>query len=316
MPVFISIIIPLYNKEHYIRATLNSVLNQTFSNFEIIIVNDGSTDNSLELVKAIKDNRIRIFTIKNQGVSYARNYGIKKATGKLIAFLDADDFWFSNHLEVLERLYSKFPEAALFCTAYQKKIKNTIIPSYYNTIPSAKNWMGIIDDYFLASTVNCIAWTSAVMITKEHVTKLNGFDETITMGAGEDIDLWLRCALKYPIAFSNTVTAYHILNADNRLSNSDTETRNFINLDKYENQAKTNSSLKKYLDLNRFSIAIKFKLANNQEMANKFSNNIDSKNLNYKQKIILSCNTKIIKQLIRLQKFFRSQHVFLSAFKG
>ncbi|QYS90674.1 glycosyltransferase family 2 protein [Flavobacterium covae] len=88
-----SVIIPLYNKENYIYNTLISVINQTYTYFEIIIVNDGSTDKSLEIVKNINDSRIKIFEQNNKGVSSARNLGIKNATGSLIAFLDADDLW-------------------------------------------------------------------------------------------------------------------------------------------------------------------------------------------------------------------------------
>ena len=98
MPFF-SVIIPLYNKEKYIKNTLKNVLKQTFKNFEIIIINDGSTDNSLKEAQLVSDNRITIYTQKNSGVSDARNFGIKKARGEYIALLDADDIWNTNHLE-------------------------------------------------------------------------------------------------------------------------------------------------------------------------------------------------------------------------
>ena len=91
MPVF-SIIIPLYNKEKYIQNTIESALHQTFTDFEIIVVNDGSTDSSLAIVEQIEDSRIKIFSTKNGGVSKARNYGIEKAQSDLIAFLDSRRF--------------------------------------------------------------------------------------------------------------------------------------------------------------------------------------------------------------------------------
>ena len=103
MPFF-SIIIPLYNKEKFIENTIQSALNQTFLDFELIVVNDGSTDGSLELVKAFKDQRIKIYSIRNDGVSKARNFGIQKASTNLIVLLDADDLWKSNHLEELYNL--------------------------------------------------------------------------------------------------------------------------------------------------------------------------------------------------------------------
>src|SRR5262245_2597869 len=107
MPFF-SVIIPLYNKENYIRNTLKCVLEQSFTDFEIIIVNDGSTDNGLKVVKEFTDSRIVIEEQTNKGVSAARNLGIEKAAGTMIALLDADDYWFPNHLEVLHALHTDF----------------------------------------------------------------------------------------------------------------------------------------------------------------------------------------------------------------
>ena len=97
----ISIVIPLYNKGFIISETLDSVLAQTFTDFEIIIVNDGSTDNGFEIVSQFSDKRIKLFQQQNKGAAAARNLGIEKATGELIAFLDADDYWYPNHLEVV-----------------------------------------------------------------------------------------------------------------------------------------------------------------------------------------------------------------------
>ena len=102
--VFFSVVIPLYNKANYIENTLKSVLDQTFTDYEIIVINDGSTDESEAVVRQFNDKRIQIFHQKNQGVSVTRNLGIEKSTGKLIAFLDADDYWLPNHLQELAYL--------------------------------------------------------------------------------------------------------------------------------------------------------------------------------------------------------------------
>ena len=102
-----SIIIPVYNKGNHIQNTINSVLNQTNQDFEIIVVNDGSTDHSLDVIKSINDKRIKLFTLENKGVSHARNFGLTKASSEFIAFLDADDYWLPNHLETFLILYNK-----------------------------------------------------------------------------------------------------------------------------------------------------------------------------------------------------------------
>lgn len=94
-----SIIIPLYNKADYVAETLRSVLNQTYNYYEVIVVNDSSTDNSLEIVSSFHDKRIHVYTKKNEGVSAARNYGIMHAKHDYIAFLDADDIWDIDYLE-------------------------------------------------------------------------------------------------------------------------------------------------------------------------------------------------------------------------
>jgi len=124
MPPYFSIVIPLYNKANHIKNTLQSVLDQTFTSFEIIIINDGSTDNSLGVVKAFINERILVFSIENKGVSYARNFGVAKATTELIVFLDADDTWKPHHLEDLKELHEEFPNCGMYAKAYVRKFKN------------------------------------------------------------------------------------------------------------------------------------------------------------------------------------------------
>lgn len=314
MKPLISVIIPLYNKEKHIKKTIFSVLDQTFNNFEIIVVNDGSTDNSLKALDTIKDKRLNIFSTINQGVSKARNYGISKATGKFIAFLDADDIWFNHHLEDLKKLQKQFPNCGLYCKAYFKKEGNLEIPSRYNFIPNNTPWKGIVEDYFNASIINNIAWTSAVMVPKSVLEALSGFDEKITLGAGEDTDLWIRIALKYNVAFSNKISAIHMLDSINRISNSNTNLRRFINLNQYNNSAKGNSSLKKFLDLNRYSIAIQYKLINNNKKAQEYIREIDFTSLNKKQIFLLKQNNFILKRIVKLTNLLKKLGVNLSSF--
>ncbi|MHA7941661.1 glycosyltransferase family 2 protein [Formosa sp. 3Alg 14/1] len=315
MKAFFSVVIPLYNKQNHIKNTIDSVLKQGFIDFEIIIINDGSTDQSLDVINSISDSRLHIYTIKNQGVSFARNYGVNKATTNHIAFLDADDTWEHNHLESLYNLYQVYPGCGLYCTAYQKRMHDVIIPSTYFGIPNSKAWSGVITDFFEASTINCIAWTSAVSIPKHIFLSVKGFDNRIKTGPGEDIDLWIRLALKHPVAFTNTVTATHNLLAENRLSNSNKDLKSYIDLDQYEPFIAQHTSLKKYLDLNRFALALMFKV-NSDELA--FKNcveKMDLTNINWKQKVLLKCNRSTLLLAKRLQLFLKSSHLHFSAFK-
>ena len=315
MQPFFSIVIPLFNKENFISDTIESALNQSFEDFEIIVVNDGSTDNSLRKVEAIKDSRIKLYSIKNQGVSHARNYGISKAKADYICFLDADDLWYKNHLKQLNTLLKKEPNCGLYTSAYHKKIGKMFKKSIYNNIPNQQNWSGVVDNYFESSLVNSIAWTSAVMVPKHIFDTIGLFDENITLGAGEDIDLWIRIALNHPVAFNNTVSAIHNLDAENRITNSNTNLRQFLDLDKYEKHTKKHNYLRRYLDQNRFSFGIQYKLAGNNIKAKEYFNKIDVDNLNSKQKILIKSNVFVLRTLIRFQKLLRRFNINLTAFK-
>jgi glycosyltransferase involved in cell wall biosynthesis len=109
----ISVIIPAYNSEKTILATITSVQNQTFTDWEIIIINDGSTDNTLEVVEKIQDERIKIYSYENGGLSTARNRGITQAKGEFISFLDADDLWSPDKLELQLKALQENPTAGV-----------------------------------------------------------------------------------------------------------------------------------------------------------------------------------------------------------
>ncbi|MDE7402182.1 MAG: glycosyltransferase [Muribaculaceae bacterium] len=198
----ISIVIPLYNKEKQIAETLQSVAAQTITDYEVVVVDDGSTDRSAEIVEnhAKSDPRIRLIHQSNAGVSAARNRGIEEARGEFIALLDADDQWDSDYLETQQSLREKYPECRVFATNYRLldgngHIKDTIITNikFDNT--------GILDNYFqVASGSNCPVWTSAVMIRRDALLSIGGFPKGIK--AGEDLLTWARLACRYKIAYS------------------------------------------------------------------------------------------------------------------
>lgn len=314
MSPFFSIVIPLYNKEKHIEKTLQSVFDQTFQDFEILVVNDGSTDQSLKVTENITDRRIHIISIKNSGVSHARNVGISKAKADFVAFLDADDLWKKDHLENLRQLIKDFPDCGLYATAYIKQTKETFLECNFKGIPNKGDWSGVVEDYFQSSIYNSIAWASAVAIPKKTFEEVGFFDEKITLGAGEDTDMWIRIALKRPVAFNNKISAIHNLYAENRLSNSNTNLRQFINLDKYEEKAKNNPSLKKYLDINRFSIGLKYMLVGNKDKAKSYFEKIDKYNLNGKQKLLVNQPKEVLKLLIVVQNMLRKMNIQLTPF--
>ena len=312
MPL-ISIVIPLYNKERFIKETLDSVFNQSFTDYEIIIVNDGSTDSSVFIVNAIDDQRITVLSNQNKGVSYARNFGISKANSDLIALLDGDDLWEPNHLENLYNLYEKFPDCGLYATAYNKKYFNgEKIKASYNGL--AKEYFGIIEDYFSASIKDSIAWTSAVLIPMKTFRKVGVFDEE--MRSGQDTDLWIRIALKDSVAFSSIASSNKIILAPKyHLSYSTNRIDRLKLFEKFKAVELPTTSFKKYMDLNRFSVAIERKIAKDYINYRRLRNGIDPLNLNFKQRIILNMPSILIGLLKRLQNTLLRCNIYLSPFK-
>lgn len=214
----ISIIIPLYNKENHIRRAVQSVLDQTVSDFELLVVDDGSTDGSAKVVEKFTDTRIRLLRQENGGVSAARNFGITKAQNELIAFLDADDKWKPRFLETILELRDKYPYAGAYTTSYEiYKPNGTIVSPKYIGIPKTP-WEGIIPDYYYSSLGSSPICSSVVTIPKVVFDNVGLF--SVGEHMGEDLEMWFRISLKYPIAFSNFNGGTYFKDADNRLCKS------------------------------------------------------------------------------------------------
>ena len=200
-----SIITPLYNKEKYIADTIDSVLAQTFKDYELIIVNDSSTDQSVEIVQSYTDSRICLYTKPNGGVSSARNYGIAKAKGEIVCFLDADDLWHATYLESLNINIEKYPEAGFFCGAFECFRDNPTNVFLESNLKTIKRYESQIVDFFTESYSKggSIALTSAVAVRKVILLQLDYiFLEGINMG--EDVDLWFRIASITDTVYNNT----------------------------------------------------------------------------------------------------------------
>jgi glycosyltransferase involved in cell wall biosynthesis len=242
----ISVVIPLYNKEKNIVETVHSVLNQTYKDFELIIVNDGSTDRSIDLVNNITDTRIKVVHQSNKGVSSARNHGINNAKYNFIALLDGDDIWKETFLEEMIQLTIDFDEASLYgCASYFKWPNQTITESTYGL---QINFRGYITNYFEIACENTLYNSSSVLLRKKDFIEIDAFNEKLAKG--EDIDLWIRFALSKKIAFYNIPLTYYILDAQDRVGKKIVSKEKSLlwNLNKYESFAKTNPLLQKFLD--------------------------------------------------------------------
>lgn len=237
-----SIIIPLYNKAEYIVETIKSVLNQSFTDFEVIIVDDASTDGSLHLAEKIKDSRIRIFTKANEGVSAARNFGISKATRPILAFLDADDKWEPDYLKIVLQMIKTYPDAGIFATGYYMNNKEK---TFLNHIPHFPQ-MGIID-YFKYSYRHgmSICITSAVCVKRSIALEMPMFRKGIKRG--EDIDVWLRVCLKYPMVFYNEPLMAYRTDTPNSLSVNYTNALEEFPYHEWFSHATNNKYYRKYV---------------------------------------------------------------------
>ncbi len=206
----ISVIIPLYNKEKQIAHTLRSVLCQGFLDFEIIVVNDGSTDSSMEAVASVRDSRIRIIHQENAGVSASRNRGIAEAKYDLIAFLDADDEWHEDYLKTQFELTLRCPQCSVFACGYEfVKPDGSHAPAIIRKLPFEGEY-GVLSNYFeVASCSHPPLWTSAVVVKKTAIEAVGGFP--VGIRSGEDLLTWSRLACRYEIAYSRKVRARYVL---------------------------------------------------------------------------------------------------------
>lgn len=200
MPLF-SVIIPLYNKAPYVGKTIESVLGQTLGNYELIIIDNGSTDGSSEIVAGFTDPRIRTIRLdKNVGVSNARNNGVAMATATYITFLDADDWWEPTFLEEMAGLIERHPDAGIYGTGYYivKNSKKRLAP-----VGVGEEFVeGEINYCSVYARTLCMPLTSITIALPKAVFEENGgFKPHLKLG--EDFDLWIRIALKHKVVFLN-----------------------------------------------------------------------------------------------------------------
>ncbi|MCL1036539.1 glycosyltransferase family 2 protein [Shewanella submarina] len=186
-----SIIIPLYNKKGLISKTIESVLSQTYLNFEIIVVDDGSTDGSIESISGLNDERLKLFRKENGGVSSARNYGIKKAEGQYVAFLDADDEYEISFLKNINLAIEQFPDADAFCTGFFKVRGREKLRSF-NPDRYAKSPF-LIEDFYSLWAIDSFFCASSIVVRKEYFQYHHKwFPEGESLG--EDQEVWFHLA--------------------------------------------------------------------------------------------------------------------------
>ncbi len=210
-----SVIIPLYNKEHFVARCINSVLAQTRQNFEIIVVDDGSTDRGPEVVRAMNDSRIRFVQQENGGASSARNRGAMEASFDLLAFIDADDEYLPRHLEAVEDLVVRYPQAGAYGTACWFLKANGSVRYVANRRALNGRYEGMVTNFFDGGE---ILWCCSGVVRKDVFNQVGGFD--LQLRNGQDQDLWFRIAAVSSFAYTNDPQVIWHLGVPGSLSKS------------------------------------------------------------------------------------------------
>ncbi len=199
----ITVVIPLYNGARYVHRSLESVLNQSYNRFEVIVVDDGSDDGGGEAVLSCGDPRVRLVRQENRGVSFARNRGAMEGRGSHIAYLDADDEWDRGFLEAVVCLVHTYPEAGIYGTGYRKVFsRGPIVEVTTKEVYHGQSTM-LIHDYLERAMHLSPIHSSGVLIPRRILEELGGF----TVGAvlGQDTEMWARISLRYPIAYDTRI---------------------------------------------------------------------------------------------------------------
>lgn len=248
-----SVVIPLYNKAPYVAKAIGSVLSQTFKDYELVVVDDGSNDGSAAIAsQAIEEHsHCRLICQENAGVSVARNNGVAAAQGDYLCFLDADDWWESTFLEEMDKLIAEFPDAGIYGTNYtivNETRHKTRVASIGVEEGFGRGYINYCQVY--AKTMYMPLWTGAVCVPRRVFDEMQGFPKGIKLG--EDFLLWIRIALKYKVVFLNKPLSNYNQDVDGlnrgvgRLHNP--RYHMLWNIGFLENEEKNNPNLKQLLD--------------------------------------------------------------------
>lgn len=281
---FISVIVPLYNKEKYVQNAVESILNQTFTDFELLIINDCSTDKSVSIVEHIISDKIRIINHeKNRGLAATRNTGIKNAKADYITFLDADDLWKPTFLEHIFTLIQEFEDAKIFATNYEEIWGTTIKKPLNGSEKLTLNFKGYLD-FFALNLKQGIYCHGSVCFHKSVFEKIGLYNEEIQFS--EDLDFNIRANYHFKLVYSNSPQMIYFMQTSNQITNSSIKNKTIPNFDLYEDWAKNLPNLKRYLDFERYVLGKRLKKCNDFRWKAIVAP-IQTENLNWKQALLL-----------------------------
>ena len=305
-----SVVIPLYNKSSYVTKAIDSVLSQTFADYELIIMDDGSKDDSYDVASKAIEGRANchLHRQENAGVSMARNNAVALSQGDYLCFLDADDWWDSNFLTEMSGLIDACPEAGIYGTGY------TIVDEARNRTRVApigvepgfeRGYINYCQVY--AKTLAMPLWTGAVCIPRAVFDEMLGFPKGIKLG--EDFLLWIKIALKYKVAFLNKPLSFY--NQDVEAVNRgvirkgyDPDTFMTFHFDQFEEDEKKNPDLKVLLDRLRVYSLLRFRFSNShKDRVNREIAKVDFSHVDRKYKCFYRLPFPIIAVYLKIRSF-------------
>lgn len=263
-----SVVIPLYNKAPYVAKAIQSVLSQTYTDFELVVVDDGSRDASAEIaLKSIEGyENCRLMKQQNAGVSMARNNGVVASRGEYLCFLDADDWWDPRFLQEMSELIAEFPDAGIYGTNYtivNETKQKTRIASVGVEPGFEKGYINYCRTY--AQTMSMPLTSISVAIPRTVFGEMGGFPKGIRLG--EDFLLWIRIALKHQVVFLNKPLAFY--NQDVEVANRGVKTTGYepdsfmtFHFDQFAEEESKNKELKVLLDKIRVYSLLRFRVRN------------------------------------------------------
>lgn len=205
MNITFSIVTPVYNGERYLRRCIDSIRAQRFSAFEAIFVDDGSIDSSGDIIRSYGDPRIRLVSQKNFGVSAARNHGIRESRNSHVAFLDADDCWYPDHLGTLAELITAYPNAGVYSTGFRMIYENNTVPVVVFAETGGEEHAEIQNPFDVWRSGAVVTNCSNTVVPKALLIDAGMFQEGEL--ENEDMDLWVRIGLSRSLAVSSKITS-------------------------------------------------------------------------------------------------------------
>lgn len=245
-----SVVIPLYNKGYMIARCLESVASQLLPPYEVIVIDDGSIDDSLAIATKVKEDHnhvnIKILRQPNSGVSAARNRGLEASSCEYVCFLDADDEWKPNFLLTMKSLIADYPEGSLYCLAHEVVRENGVAVKPRHGCQ--EGYRGYVDNFFKSSSRGSVAKSSKICVRKESITKIGGFPEGVV--AGEDLYVWMMLAFEGPVVFEDRVCSIvYQLDDDSRGTRRNTIPYPLIYFGERKALIKNDKSVIRYLSL-------------------------------------------------------------------